>query len=337
MALSLATKYRPKKLDKVYGQESVVKILSQQLATGNIKNCYLFCGASGCGKTTTARILAKEINKGQGYPIEIDAASNSSVENVRNIIDGSNVKSIISEYKIYIIDECHSLSQTAWQALLKTLEEPNSKTIFIFCTTDVQKVPQTILNRVQRFDFHKISREKILERLIYICTEERFTYEEDALKFIVKASKGRMRDAISYLEKVASFNTHITLNECIDILGEIDYQIMFNLMNAIFDRKEGEALSIIESLNSKGKDLKLFIDEFTNFVLDINKYLVLLDFDNIDIPKVYEKDLIYVTNISQSKEFYSYILQQLVKLKEQIRFESDIKLNLEIAILFLCK
>lgn len=337
MALSLATKYRPKTLNEMSGQENVIKILNQQLITKNIKNCYLFCGASGTGKTTAARAFIQEINKGQGYPIEIDAASNSGVDNIRNVIDGSNTKSILSEYKSYIIDECHSLSNQAWQALLKTLEEPNSKTIFIFCTTDPQKIPQTILNRVQRFDFYKLPKEQIFDRLVYICNEEKFTYEEDALKYIVKASKGGMRDAISYLEKVASYNTNITLSNCVDAIGEIDYHIMFNLINAIIDKKEKDALSIVDNLNNKGKDLKLFIDEFTGFILDINKYLVLLDFENINIPKLYEKDISYAVNIEGSKQFYLFILEQLVKLKEQIRFESDVKLNLEITLVLLCK
>ncbi len=335
--MSLATKYRPKTLDEMIGQECIVKILKQQLATNNIKNCYLFCGVSGCGKTTSARAFASLINKGQGYPIEFDAASNSSVEDVRNIISASNTRSILGEYKIYIIDEAHSLSTQAWQAFLKTLEEPNAKTIFIFCTTDPQKIPQTILNRVQRFDFGKIPNYQIFQRLVYVCKQENFTYTEDALNYIVKLSQGRMRDSLTYLEKVISLDNNITLENVIEILGEVNYQIMFDLTNAIIDRKKNIVLDIIEKLNSKGKDLKLFINEYTSFILDVNKYIITRDFNYIDIPKILEKDLLWILNFDNSDSFYSNILDTLVKLKEQIRFESDVRINLEIVLLTLCK
>lgn len=337
MAQSLAVKYRPKDLKSVCGQESIRQILEQQINTNNIKSGYIFCGASGCGKTTTARILAMLINKGKGYAFEFDAASNSSVDAVKNIIEASNTKSITAEYKIYIIDECHSLSSTAWQAWLKTLEEPNGKTIFIFCTTDPEKVPQTILNRLQRFDFSKIPQDLILERLQYICKEEGFIAEDEALKYIVKLSKGRMRDAIAYLEKVSSLTNNINLNECVNSLGETDYQTMFNLTNAIIDRDEVKVLNIINFLDSKGKDLKLFTNEYTSFILDVNKFIILKDFNNINIPKVYEKDLMYILNLEGYKEFYSKVLDELIKLKEQIRFESEIRTVLEICMLFLCR
>ena len=152
MAESLAVKYRPRTFADLCGQSSVVKILTRQIETGEFKNAVLFNGASGCGKTTIARIIANMINNGVGEPIEIDAASNSSVDNVRQIIHDAQERSIDSKYKIYIIDECHSLSNQAWQAFLKCIEEPPKYTIFIFCTTDPQKIPETIKNRVQRLD-----------------------------------------------------------------------------------------------------------------------------------------------------------------------------------------
>lgn len=335
--MSLATKYRPKTLDEMIGQENIVKILKQQLLTNNIKNCYLFCGTSGCGKTTAGKAFANLINKNKGYPIEFDAASNSSVEDVRNIISSSNTRSILGEYKIFIIDECHSLSNTAWQAFLKTLEEPNAKTIFIFCTTDPQKIPQTILNRVQRFDFGKIPNYQIFQRLEYVCKEEHFTYTEDALNYIIKLSQGRMRDALTYLEKVVSLGTDITLDKAFQALGEINYQAMFDLTNCLVDRDKGKVLTIINNLNSKGKDLKLFINEYTSFILDVNKYIILKDFTYIDIPKLFEKDLLWILNFDDSTSFYLNVLESLIKLKEQIRFESDIKVNLEIILLTLCK
>lgn len=337
MGQSLAVKYRPKEFNEVCGQEWVVKILEKQIETNNIKNCYLFCGASGSGKTTISRILANKINKGKGYPIEIDAASNSGVDDVRAIIENSNTKSLTSEYKIFILDECHAFSSSAWQALLKTLEEPNSKTIFMLCTTEIQKVPATILNRVQRFDITKISYDQIYNRLKYICEQEKIKYDEPSLSYITKISNGGMRDAIANLEKVISFDSNLSINSVVNILNSVDYKIMFDLTNSIIDRKEDLALSYVNQINNKGMDLKAFINEFTAFILDINKFIILKDFRNIDIPTTYEKELMYVINFEDSSKFFRYMLEQLIKLKENIRYDNDIKTALEVTVLFLCK
>lgn len=169
---TLAVKYRPSEWSDVVEQESTKIILKNQLDTNSVKNAYLFVGSAGCGKTTCARIFANKINKGHGNPIEMDAASNSSVDDVREIINQAKTKSLDSEYKVFIIDECHSLSSTAWQALLKLIEEPPAKSIFIFCTTEAQKVPKTILSRVQRFNFQRISQKGIVDRLRYIIEQE---------------------------------------------------------------------------------------------------------------------------------------------------------------------
>ena len=170
--ISLAVKYRPQSFDDVTEQESTKIILTQQLESGEIQHAYLFVGGAGTGKTTCARIFANEINQHKGQPIELDAASNSGVDDVRNIIQQAKLKSLDSEYKVFIIDECHALSNTAWQAFLKLLEEPPAKSIFIFCTTNPEKIPKTILSRVQRFDFKRISQQGIVNRLRYIIEQE---------------------------------------------------------------------------------------------------------------------------------------------------------------------
>lgn len=337
MSISLATKYRPKTFEEVCGQEWVVKILKKQLETNNLKNCYLFCGSTGLGKTTLARLFANEINKGRGSPIEIDAASNSGVEDVRKLIEGSNTKSLTSEYKIFILDEAHSFSIQAWQVFLKTLEEPNSKTIFMFCTTEIQKVPATILNRVQRFDLSKLTFDQILNRLKYICEQEKVNYDIDALNYITKISNGGMRDAIANLEKVISLEEIVSLDNCLNVLNNNDYKSMFNLINFIVDRKDPSALQVIQDLNNKGKDLKIFINEFTHFILDINKFLMLKDFNFIDIPKSFEKEIMYTINFEGSSNFFKFVLEELVKLKENLRYDNDVRTALEITILFLCK
>lgn len=172
MADALAVKYRPRTFDDVCEQESIRKILQHQIDTNTIKHAYLFCGSAGCGKTTIGRIFANEINHGQGEPIEIDSASNNSVDDVRQIIQQAKTQSLDSEYRVWILDECHAFSSNAWQAFLKLLEEPPQHSVFIFCTTNPEKIPNTILSRVQRYDFKKLSQRAIVDRLKYIINCE---------------------------------------------------------------------------------------------------------------------------------------------------------------------
>lgn len=172
MSISLAVKYRPQVFSDVAEQSATITILEQQLASGNIKNAYLFCGGAGTGKTTCARIFANEINKGVGSPIELDAASNNSVDDVRDIIQQAKTSALDSEYKVFIMDEVHALSNQAWQAMLKVLEEPPVKSIFIMCTTEKNKIPKTILSRVQQFNFQRISTNAIADRLTNVLKQE---------------------------------------------------------------------------------------------------------------------------------------------------------------------
>lgn len=173
--IALAVKYRPQSFDDVTEQNSTKIILTQQLKSNEIQHAYLFVGGAGTGKTTCARIFAHEINEHKGQPIELDAASHSGVDDVREIIQQAKLKSLDSEYKVFIVDECHSLSNTAWQAFLKLLEEPPAWSIFIFCTTDKQKIPKTILSRVQEFNFQRISQKAIVNRLEYILQQEGYS------------------------------------------------------------------------------------------------------------------------------------------------------------------
>lgn len=162
---TLAVKYRPITFDDVTEQNNIKAIIKNQLDTNTIKNAYLFVGGAGTGKTTCARIFANEINKGQGNPIELDAASNNSVDDMRELISQAQTKSVDSEYKVFIVDECHMITTAGWNAILKLLEEPPAKSIFIFCTTDGSRIPLTILSRVQRYDFKLLSTKGIVERL----------------------------------------------------------------------------------------------------------------------------------------------------------------------------
>ena len=216
--MALAVRYRPKVFADVVEQDSTKVILQQQLETGEFQHSYLFVGGAGTGKTTCARIFADEINNHEGTPIELDAASNSSVDDVRDIIQQSKTKSLESEYKVFIIDECHSLSNTAWQAFLKLIEEPPAKSIFIFCTTNPEKIPKTILSRVQRYDFKRISQLGIVQRLWYILEHENYTTDDDvkeAIEYIAKIADGGMRDAISLMDKCLSFSNELTLENVV--------------------------------------------------------------------------------------------------------------------------
>ena len=272
--VSLAVKYRPKEFNDVSGQSYTIKILEKQINTKQIKNGYLFCGASGCGKTTIARIFADKINNGKGMPIELDAASNGGIDNIRQLITEAAFKSLDSEYKVYIIDECHSISSAAFQVFLKTLEEPPEKTIFILCTTDPQKVPLTIQNRLQRFDFLRMDLETIEKRLFYILKKEGMenNISKDAVKYIAKTAHGGMRDAITNMDKVLSLynDKKITIENVLNILQLSDYDILLNiLLNIKTDMSE--TLKIINDAFLQGKDLKLLINQMIEFGLEIIK------------------------------------------------------------------
>lgn len=173
---ALAIKYRPKNWEDVTEQNCIKSILENQLRNNELQHCYLFVGSAGTGKTTCARIFANEINKGQGNPIELDAASNNSVDDMRDLIAQAKTRSLDSEYKVFIVDECHMITVQGWNAVLKLIEEPPAKSIFIFCTTDPNRIPKTILSRVQRYNFTKISQNGIVDRLKYILINEGYVY-----------------------------------------------------------------------------------------------------------------------------------------------------------------
>lgn len=330
MAQALATKYRPTTLEEVCGQESVLKILKRQVELRDFKNNYLFCGGSGIGKTTIARAFANLINKGCGIPIEIDAASNSGVDNVRDIIKAAQERSIDSEYKIFIIDECHALSNSAWQAFLKCIEEPPQYTIFIFCTTDPQKIPATILNRVMRFNFTRINTATIKSRLIYICQQEGFTNYEETVEYISKICDGGMRTAISMLDKVASYSTNIDIKNALEALGNYSYDLFFRLVNAIIDGNVETILKAVNYYYNQGNDLKLFVDQFLSFCLDISKYCYFHNCDMLKIPAIMEDKLKMSTNFENAGKYYTYIVDHLLELKNMLKTDSNPRSTIEV-------
>ena len=321
---SLAVKYRPTTFDEVVEQGAIKIILRQQLESEEVKNAYLFCGGAGTGKTTCARIFANEINNFKGNPIEMDAASNSGVEDVRAIIQQAKTKSLDSEYKIFIIDECHSISNTGWQAFLKLIEEPPAKSIFIFCTTDPQKIPKTILSRVQRYDFQRISHSAVADRLHYICqSEDVEVCERDALDYIAKLADGGMRDAITLMDKCLSYDKDLTMDNVIKALGITGYDTMFFLTDSIITNDTEAVIKTIEDVHRSGKDLKQFIKTYTNFVLDLCKYGCLGNFDFIEIPNTYKYTMDRYND--HAYEDFTRLLNTLVELNATIKWETSPK------------
>jgi len=333
---TLATKYRPIVFDDIVEQATVKTILMQQLETNTFKNAYLFCGPAGDGKTTTARIFANEINKGQGNPIEMDAASNSGVDDVRGIIAQAQTKSLDSEYKCFIIDECHSISNTGWQAFLKLIEEPPAKSIFIFCTTDPQKIPKTILSRVQRFDFQRISQKGIVDRLDTILENERDeedAHDINAMEYIAKIADGGMRDAITLMDKCLAYSRDLTLENVVKALGTVDYDNMMSLTNAILHKEEKTVISIIENIHNAGKDLKTFIRQYINFLLDVNKYAISVDDSYLSIPLTSEI-IKWLNNLSDNDyDIILNLLDCIVKLNADIKYSQYVKADVEATII----
>lgn len=329
---ALAVKYRPIKFDEVVEQSATKLILQQQLKNGEIKNAYLFCGGAGTGKTTCARIFANEINKGKGSPIELDAASNNSVDDVREIIQQSKTASLDSEYKVFIMDEVHALSGQAWQAMLKVLEEPPIKSIFIMCTTNPEKIPKTILSRVQRYDFQRISQQAIIERLNYICIEEKIVLEGlpahfpywGAIEYIAKQAQGGMRDAITMLDKCLAYSDDLTIENVTKALGVASYDAMTDLLSAYDCTDAPEMIKIINKVYMSGYDLKQFIKSFTNFVLDLNKYKLGAT-DYVECPMSDTIKSVFDGFVRDENE----LLNSLIKLQADIKWDTNPKSRIE--------
>lgn len=297
---SLYRKYRPLTFDSVVGQQHIVSTLEHAITEGRLSHAYLFCGPRGTGKTTMARILAKallcrnaEAARAEGasgcmpdgtceeceliaegnHPdvYELDAASRTGVDNVREeIINSVNFAPVRGKYKIYIIDEVHMLTTAAFNALLKTLEEPPAHVIFVLCTTDPQKILETILSRCQRFDFHRIGNEDIEHRLAYVCEQEGFDYDDEALTIVARHAKGGMRDALSTLEQLSVFgNGSVHADDARSLLGEVSDQILGEFSRAIADRDVAELYGLIRAQVEEGNDLLELTRDLVAHVRDV--------------------------------------------------------------------
>lgn len=340
---SLAVKYRPNTFDFVCGNQVTVKILKRVLECGTPKNAYLFSGPSGCGKTTLARIFAYMLNNGIGDPIEIDAASNNGVDQVRAIIESANQRSLTGTYKIYIIDECHAITSAGWQAFLKGIEETPEYTIFIFCTTEPNKIPATILNRVQRFNISKIDSAEIKNRLCFICQQEGFTNYEDTCELISKLSDGCMREALTMLDQCADLSNDLSLENTKAVLGEAPFERMLKLTNCLIGRNEQFTLVAIETLAQEGKDLKQFVNEYLSFILELTKYILFQNIGATNIPAYLENSadtMISVkstTSFENSLDWFNNLAAKLLEVKNVIKYDTSVKAVVEAYFLNICR
>lgn len=290
--VALYRKFRPNDFSEVRGQESTVTALKNQLKLNRLGHAYLFTGTRGTGKTTIAKIMAKAVNcehptengpcnecamckeiqaQNSMNVMEIDAASNNSVDNVRELIESVKYSPAQGNYKVYIIDEAHMLSEAAFNALLKTLEEPPSYVIFILATTEVHKIPITILSRCQKYDFHRITIDTIADQLRYLCDEEKIDAEDAALRYIAKAADGSMRDGVSLLDRCVAncIGEKLTYDKTLEALGAIDNSIFYNMLVAISEGNIRTVIGIIEVVVNEGRELTWFVNEFVWYLRNL--------------------------------------------------------------------
>lgn len=350
---ALYNKYRPQTFEQVVGQKAIVKTIQNSLRDDKIGHGYLFCGPRGTGKTSMARLFAKALDCKQGlgnqcmecdsckavangtHPdvIEIDAASNSGVDNVRDLITQVNYQPLMGRYKIYIIDECHNMTEPAFNALLKTLEEPPNYVIFVLCTTEPQAILPTILSRVQRFDFSKVDDSQLAERIELILKEENVKYTKGAVKKIVELSDGGVRDALSVLDQAVSFGgSSIDESTLETLFGLLDITNKMDLVKLIHEGKLAELLKKVRNFYERGMDIVRVTKELEGIYKDI----IIKSFDG-------EDDLLNELSVSQA-ETLSYIgreeaqrnIQELIKAQRDFRYAQDILDVFELTLMRMC-
>ena len=357
---ALYRKFRPDTFEDVKGQDHIVKTLRNQIKADRIGHAYLFCGTRGTGKTTVAKILARAVNcehPVDGNPcnecascraiasgasmnvIEIDAASNNGVDNIREIREEVAYPPTEGRYKVYIIDEVHMLSIGAFNALLKTLEEPPSYIIFILATTEAHKIPVTILSRCQRYDFRRISQETILKRLEDLMEKEQVDAEEKALRYVAKKGDGSMRDSLSLLDQCIAFylGEKLTYDRVLEVLGAVDTDVFSELLRLVLAEQITDAIALLDRLILDGRDLTQFVNDFTWYL----RNLMLLKASD-DMEDILD---ISTENLAQLREEAAMIrndtLMRFIRifseLANSIRYSVNKRVMLEMALIKLCK
>ena len=352
---SLYRKFRPLKFEEIVGQDHITRTLRNQIIAGRVGHAYLFNGGRGTGKTSAAKVLARAVNclnPQDGEPcneceickaalsgsltdiVEMDAASNNSVEDIRSIREEVNFLPTLAKYRVYIIDEVHMLSTGAFNALLKTLEEPPEHVKFILATTEPQKLPATILSRCQRFDFKKISNEDIVKRLEYVAKESNIQITKEALNLIATLSEGAMRDALSILERcLQDGESNIDEDKIKDLVGIPKLTYIHAIVKSFLEYNVEEAIKAVDNVLNEGKDLNNLLWEIIKYVKDI---LVFKATGNLAIYNDDEKREIKELAEKVSKERLLYIITDLSKLENDMKWSSQKSILFQVEIIKLC-
>lgn len=357
---ALYRKFRPSEFEDVKGQDHIVKTLKNQIKAERVGHAYLFCGTRGTGKTTIAKILAKAVNCEHpidGSPcnecamcqkmnnhtsmnvIEIDAASNNGVDNIREIIDEVQYSPTEGRYKVYIIDEVHMLSTGAFNALLKTLEEPPSYVIFILATTEVHKIPITILSRCQRYDFKRITIDVIADRLMELMDKEKVDVEERAIRYVAKAADGSLRDALSLLDQCIAFyfGETLTFDKVLEVLGAVDIEVFHQLLDIILEEDVPAAMKLVEDIVITGRELGQFVVDFTWYLRNLlllktsedAEQMLDVSSEQVEVLKAHAENL--------SVDALMRYIRIFSELSNQLKYATQKRVLLELAIIKLCK
>ncbi|WP_271005591.1 DNA polymerase III subunit gamma/tau [Listeria seeligeri] len=345
--------FRPQSFQDVVGQEHVTKTLKNAIIQNKTSHAYLFSGPRGTGKTSAAKIFAKAINCEHGHDgepcneceickgttdgsipdvLEIDAASNNGVEEIRDIREKVKYAPTVAKYKVYIIDEVHMLSTGAFNALLKTLEEPPKHVIFILATTEPHKLPLTIISRVQRFDFKRITTQDIIGRLEFILKEEKIPYDEKALMIVARAAEGGMRDALSLLDQVISYGSEeVTVEDALEITGSVAQGLLTKLVSAAFDGDAAEAISTLTALLAEGKDPVRLVEDLLVFFRDVLLYQKAPNLEETLERALVDDDFVALAKRADSLKIYEFV-KILNTAQQQMRFSNHPGIYVEVAL-----